>query len=218
VTRNQQILMMMTWAIPYHGLSPEDARAVAERVLDYFGGDFADDDPAEVIHKFHEEYYKASQHEGMVPTDAPRWEDYGYTRPPFVNSPGEVQLSDGTSVSGHNLGLALSNLEVQDPASVHHEGMHGVMMDGSLILASGGVVPPLASDHRECVWTCVFCDPTNITQEDIDELVASPPKLPASPSPMQSAASEAYNEILRIASDTAIRVNESMESGQGHAH
>lgn len=215
MTRNQQALMIMTWAIPYHGLSPEDSQVIAERVLDRYDGDLSDAIPSEVIHAYFEEYYRASQEEGMEPVDAPRWEDYGFVRPPQLQQNNTVAyLSDGTSVMAQNLAVVLSDMQATNAEDPYGDQFVGVNADGSLSLQSGGVVPPLSGSARKKIWVAIFCNPTATTQEEIDAMVLSPPPLPEEPNVIEQRAIDAYDAIFMKANEIAEVINQDLANNE----
>lgn len=219
MTRSEQTLMIMTWAIPFHGLSPENAQVIAERVVDRYDGDISEAVPSEVIHAYFEEYYRASQEEGMDPSEAPGWEDYGFVRPPILEPGNKVAyVSDGTIVNAQNLAIALSNLQATNPDDPYGDQLVGVGAEGELFLASGGVVPPLTNDDRKKIWVAVFCNPVATTQEEIDAMVTSPPDLPEAPTLLEQRAIDAYDAIFQNAVEIASYINETIDTQTDHVH
>lgn len=210
MTRNEQVLTMMTWMVSFFSLTPESAEELASSVLDDFGGDISDTSPASVMNALMREYYKRSEAGLVAVEDLPAASDMGFVRPARAEREGAV-LGDGTFVSGYYLGIVMSK---ENPPPEIADDYHGVTPDGSLILKSGGQVPPLANSKREKVWVAVFSDPNRIDQEAIDQLVASPPALPKAPNFVEQSAIDAYGHVF----ETALTVAEQIDSGAPHAH
>jgi hypothetical protein len=120
-------------------------------------------------------------------------------------------LGDGTYVSAQYLGIVMSSLT---PPTGVAEDYNGVTPDGSLMLKSGGTVPPLADDDREKVWIAIFSNPSAVDQDGIDQLIVDPPAIPETPSFIQQSAIDAYQHVV----ENALMVAESIDSGQGHNH
>lgn len=196
MTRNQQILLIMSWAVSFHGLTLEQAEGVAEIVLDSFDGDIGDATPSTVMNEFNRHLFQMIN-EGAVIRDAraavPRPEDYGVVMPPVVESDC-VKISDGTLISFQTVAEAI--LLPGSENIVVHSDYTGVLPGGSLKLASGGVVPALESRDRKKVWIKVFSDPSAIDQGAIDDLVINPPDFPEEPSFVEQKALEAYESLL----------------------
>lgn len=211
MTRNEQILLMMTWALPFHGLSPEDAQAVGEIALDELGGDISEIPPSQVIHKYTEVYFRHSQAGEVSPTDPPMWEDYGCVRPPQLEEnfgAGTGLISDGTAIDGKALGFALSEPDFDFQETPLYP-QYGIRPDGSLRLYSGGLVPPIQDDEkRKRVWVAVFKNPFHVTQEEIDGYLLSPPLLSDEPDFLEQQSLRMYEAIMAAAHQHAEEINE----------
>lgn len=160
MTRNEHILLIMSWARSFHGLSLDDCVHLAERVLDDdFNGSIADADPAKVMSCMDKQYFKAN-FEGEVFVDAqanvPTWEEHGFVRVPISTEPGTIILSDNTTVQ------------------------IGMLDQEPLVLESGGVIPIMAQELQDVIMPIVFSDPKAVTQENIDNMIENPPP-PMSP-------------------------------------
>jgi hypothetical protein len=203
MTRNQQILLIMTWMISYFSITPETAEDIASSVLDELGGDIEEVAPAEVMNAAMREYFRRSENGEAVSEQIPGWSEFGFVRP---SSPlgKDAILGDDTFISSQYLGIVLSDQSVSPDIE---DDYHGVAPDGSLILKSGGTVPPLSDSDREKVWVAVFCDPSAIDQEKIDELVADPPAIPENGSFVEQSAIDAYQHVIENAQFTADAIN-----------
>lgn len=174
MTRNEHILLIMSWARSFHGLSLEDCVLVAERVLDEdFNGSIADANPADVMRAFDKQYFKANSAGQVVPGDhtLPTWEEHGYVRPPTIIGPGVAVLSDNTAVD-----VALLDVE-------------------PLTLVSGGTIPVLEEDVRDIVLPIIFSDPAGVNQNKIDDLVADPPAEFLPSTHVETAALDVYEQL-----------------------
>lgn len=178
MTRNEQLLLIMSWARSFHGLSLEDTHLVAERVLDdRFGGSISDAHPVDVMKTFDELVYAAVSQGDVFPGDhtVPTYEDFGLVRPPLFEGVGAAVLSDNTVV------------------------VAGAMAHVPLPLASGGVVPIISEEQRDVIFPIVFSDPSNITQETIDELVENTPNDFVPQSFVEQTAVEVYQALKESA-------------------
>lgn len=210
MTRNQQILMMMTWMVSFFSLTAESAEELAGTVLDDFGGDIEDVSPAAVMNALMNQYYKRSEAGTVSIEELPRAVDMGFATPARIEGD-SATLGDGTYVSAHYLGIVMSSLT--PPPDVPHD-YNGVTPDGSLMLKSGGTAPPLADDDREKVWVALFSDPHAIDQEKIDQIVAEPPVIPKNPTFLEQSAINAYQHVF----ENALAVAEQINSGESHTH
>jgi hypothetical protein len=177
MTKNEKIILLMGWTVPFHGLSPEDAEFLARRVLEAIDWDLESLSPSDIVHKTNEIYFNHNELGELRPTDPPLWEDYGFVRPPILDSEemGTGFLSDSTPLNAHNLAAHLSDAPFKNE-DIDLGRYFGIDFEsGSIHLVSGGVVPPMSKDMRSMIWPVVFANPTNIDQEGIDELVANPP-------------------------------------------
>lgn len=170
---------MMSWARSFYGLYLDDAVLVAEKVLDeIFGGDISDADPKEVIDQYDKMVFKLNSSGVVILSEksTPTWEDHGFVRPPEgfpENKNYWFSISDNTLIDA--VSFAQTRIET-NVVKQYEENFAGVKDDGSLVLLSGGEVPPLSDDVRAVVWPTIFSNPTAITQEQIDDLVANPPE------------------------------------------
>jgi len=176
MTRNQQILLIMSWARSFHGLHLDDCVMLAARVLDEdFDGSIADADPADVMRNMDKQYFKSQMSgEVSVPESGhvPTWEEYGFVRLPLRAQPGVLILSDDTIV---------------DAATLSEE---------PLTLRSGGTIPVLPEAERSVVLPIVFADPVGIDQDGIDELVDNPPEVFEPQTHIEQVAVDSYNQIV----------------------
>jgi hypothetical protein len=202
--------MMMTWMVSFFSLTAESAEQLAATVLDDFGGDIADASPAAVMNAIMNEYYKRSEAGSISIEDTPRAVDMGFVTPARIESMGAT-LGDGTYVSAPYLGIVMSTATPHPDIA---EDYHGVTPDGSLILKSGGTVPPLADEDRERVWVALFSDPYGVDQEKIDQVIADPPAIPENPSFVEQSAINAYQHVV----ENALAVAEQINSGESHNH
>lgn len=210
MTRNQQILLMMTWTVSFFSLTADSAEELAAAVLDDFGGDIADASPAVVMNAIMSEYYKRSEAGSISIENIPKAVDMGFVTPARIESMGAT-LGDGTYVSAPYLGIVMSSAT---PPPEIAEDYHGVTPDGSLILKSGGAAPPLADEDREKVWVALFSDPYGVDQEKIDQVVADPPVIPGSPSFVEQSAIDAYKYVF----ESALVIAQQIDSGEPHIH
>lgn len=216
-SKNEQTLMLMTWAVSFHGLSPEDAEAVASKAIDELGGDLSKVKPSDAVHKFTEIYYGLNQQGFVSATDAPLWEDYGFVRPVEImdKETGNGFLSDGTVIDAFALGAYLSKPEWSDPGDIY--GIHPG--NGSLILSSGGTVPFIENEEiRKRVWVTVFCNPRNIDQQQIDEIVKNPPELSDTPEYLEQQAVNFYNLIEKAAEKKRQEIDQQYDWAHQHDH
>ena len=181
MTRNEQLLLIMSWARSFHGLSLEDAHLIASRVLDNkFDGSIADASPVDVMRTFDEFAYAAVVAGEIYPGDhtVPTYTEFGLVRPPQIEGSGAAILGDNTVVIAYG------------------------MNDFPLPLASGGVVPVLPEEQRDIILPIVFSDPVNITQEKIDELVENTPDDFVPTSFVEQTALEVYEHLKEEAANT----------------
>jgi hypothetical protein len=202
--------MMMTWAVSYFSVTPETAQDIASSALDEIGGEIGDLAPAEVMNTVMREYFRRSENGNVVIEEIPGWTEHGFVRPAQIQEKNAF-IGDETYVFSNHLGSVLST-EIVPPGVA--DDYHGVTPDGSLILKSGGTIPPLSSEDREKVWVAVFCDPVGTDQDKIDQLVADPPPIPENPNFVEQSAIDAYQHVV----ENALMVAESIDSGQGHNH
>lgn len=201
MTRNEHILLIMTWARSYHGLSLEDCKQIAETVLDLdFGGTISDADPVEVMAAFDKNYFELNSKGSIIAGDhnTPLWEDYGVVRPPeYVDDVG-VSLSDRTFVNASSLAIG--------------EG-EGFVLE----LNSGGSVPVLTEEVRAVVYPTIFSDPRGHDQNSIDALVQNPPSEFVPSNYVEEQALACYEKLV-------VRVNEIQQeianhnANQNHSH
>ena len=181
MTRNQELLLIMSWARSFHGIGLDNCVMIAERVIDSFSGSVADANPISVIEAFDKFYFEANS-AGEVPFledgHVPAWEDYDCVRPP--------QVMGGAIGSGLDTGVVLSDNTCVFPQSAVYEPLE---------LLSGGVVPILEEAKRDVVLPIVFSDPAGITQEKINTLAKSPPKRFSPTSYVEEMALSAYRVL-----------------------
>jgi len=210
VTRNQQILMMMTWMVSFFSLTAETAEDLAASVLDELGGDTADLVPSDVMNALMREYYKRDEAGHVSIEDLPRAADMGFATPVRIEG-NSATLGDGTYVSANYLGIVMSSAT---PPSGVADDYNGVAPDGSLILKSGGTIPPLGGEERKKVWIAIFSDPSAIDQDGIDQLVVDPPAIPETPNFIEQGAIDAYQHVV----ENALVVSEQINSAESHNH
>lgn len=211
----------MSWARSFYGLYLDDAVLVAEKVLDeVFNGDIADADPKEVIDQYDKMVFKLSSNGDVILSDAstPSWEDHGFVRPPeaIVESRNYTfHISDNTFIDATS--FAQTRIET-DVTRDYGEGFSGVKDDGSLVLNSGGEVPPLPDHVRAVVWPTIFSDPKGITQEQINDLVANPPESFEPQNFVEEKSLEVYEYMVESAGRLVDEFNNNPNEGHGHIH
>lgn len=174
MTRNEQLLLIMSWARSFHGLSLEEAHLVAQRVLDdEFSGSISNANPIDVMKTFDKFSFTASANGEILPGDhnVPTYQEFGLVRPPQLEGNNAAVLSDNTVVISE------------------------AMADYPLPLTSGGVVPPLSDEQRDVIFPMVFSDPEGFTQETIDELVENTPSVFVPQSFVEQRAVEVYEAL-----------------------
>lgn len=177
MTRNEQILLIMSWARSYHGLALQDCVMLATRVLDQdFSGSISEADPAEVMSSMDKRYFEAqSQGEVIVSQDGnvPCWEDHGFVRPPVLAEPTSVILSDDTIVD-------MTYVDIQP-----------------ITLVSGGTIPVLSDEQREVILPIVFSNPKEITQREINALISETPEMFIPETHVEQVAIDVYRDAQK---------------------
>lgn len=203
---NTDIVALMTWLVPYHSLSFEDAELVAKTTIEEIGGDLSLVSPSDAVKKSLEVCLRMHQ-DGLVghsPTMG--FGDFGLIRPPIITEDEQyLILGDDTVISIEYFAMRLQKIEVGysgiergfDPAT------------GELILVNGKV-PDLKNKKRKKVWPVIFSNPF-VTQEEIDMIVASPPKIKRS-THLETSSVEKYNKLIELAE------NNNLHSSAAHEH
>jgi hypothetical protein len=217
--RNQQLLMIMSWARSFHGLSLEDCERIAGLVLDEFGGDLVDARPSEVMSAFDRTYFALNSQGDVSAGDHnnPTWEEHGLVRPPQLESPSCGWISDLTFVDAH--AMAYHAVAGELDVNVSGGGTFGAQPTGELVLQSGGAVPPLPTGQRDTIWPTIFSDPVGHDQAAIDALVADPPSEFVPSSYVEEQALAIYTTLANKADEIAQQLREqAADPSNAHSH
>jgi hypothetical protein len=219
--RNQQLLMIMSWARSFHGLSLEDCERIAGLVLDEFGGDLVDARPSEVMSAFDRTYFALNSQGEAQGGDhtTPTWEEHGLVRPPQLDATGASGvISDLTFVDAHAMAYhaVADELNIRVASDASAPGAHPT---GELVLQSGGTVPPLPAGQRDTIWPIIFSDPVGHDQAAIDAWVASPPSEFVPSSYVEERALEVYTALSNKADEIAQQLREqAADFSNAHSH
>lgn len=216
--RNQQLLMIMSWARSFHGLSLADCEQIAELVLDEFGGDLVDARPSEVMSAFDRTYFALNSGGEVSAGDHnnPTWEEHGLVRPPQLESPSCGWISDLTFIDAH--AMAYHAIADELNLTVSGEDNPGVHPTGELVLQSGGTVPPLPGGQRDTIWPTIFSDPVGHDQAAIDALVADPPVDFVPSNYVEEQALAVYNAVSNKADEIAQQMRQQAADPNAHSH
>jgi len=221
--KNQQLLMIMSWARSFHALLLEDCESIANEVLNEFGGNLDDNaSPAAVMSSFDRIYFTRCSNEPMLTGDSttPAWEDYGLVRPPELQTPRQGYISDNTTIDAY--AIAHAQLTA-DPDFIFNYGTTpdgtGVRPDtGELVLNSGGVVPVLSPEQRAVVWPLIFSNPVGYDQEKIDELIGNIPEEFIPETHVEKQAIFLYKNVTQEAEKIEASIRLEYDNNPTHSH